>query len=140
MPLWMTSVGFGSATRARVRAWAVLVAPMPVWRRVAWGGRRWRKVDSMGVAARMRMVGVALIGTDPSQARDDGGAHRDDGGAGSQQAPLDGQDGGLRAVVGAELVQERRDVELGSALSDRQLARDLLIGAAVGDQAQHLAL
>ena len=47
---------------------------------------------------------------------------------------------GLGAAIGAELCQDRRDVELDGVIADREALGDRLVGQADGDQRQHLAL
>src|SRR4029077_9439910 len=56
------------------------------------------------------------------------------------QAPLVGVQRHLRPVGQFELAEDVGDVGLHRALADLQLARDLLVGSAVRDQLQYLAL
>ena len=46
----------------------------------------------------------------------------------------------LGAARGVHLLQDRRDVEFGGVIGDVQLAGDLFIGQAIGEQTQHLDL
>src|SRR5205823_62376 len=61
-------------------------------------------------------------------------------GASIDQAPLDRPAAELVAVRELELSQHRADVRLDRLHRNRELARDLLVEIAAGDQAQHLAL
>src|SRR5579859_6852773 len=56
------------------------------------------------------------------------------------EAVADGEEGGLGAVLQAELTQDVGDVALHRAFADHQGTRDLLVASAFGGQAQHLAL
>src|SRR5688572_2866623 len=58
----------------------------------------------------------------------------------SEETALDAECGGAGAVLSAELVEERGDVELGGALGDGECARDLLVGATIGHELEHLTL
>src|SRR4029079_5909809 len=57
-----------------------------------------------------------------------------------QQTAVAGGGDGFGAVLGAELAEDRADVEFYRALADRELVADLLVGVADGDEAEHLAL
>src|SRR5690242_9960028 len=59
---------------------------------------------------------------------------------GLEEAALDGERDSLGAILGAELLEEGGDVELGRALGNAEGASDLLVRLAVGHQPQHLAL
>src|SRR5271163_1110778 len=59
---------------------------------------------------------------------------------GADQAALVGEDDGLSAVAQRELHQHAADVRLDRLLGDYQVGRDLAVGHAAGEEAQHLGL
>src|SRR5436309_4279539 len=58
---------------------------------------------------------------------------------GSDQVPFAGDRDRLRAILGAQLVEQRGHVELHRAFGDPQLVRDLLVRLPLGHQADHFA-
>ncbi len=56
-----------------------------------------------------------------------------------EDAALRREGDGLGAGAGAEFVEDRGDVEAGGALGDGEAAADLLVGEALGDEAQDFA-
>src|ERR1700722_4767460 len=62
------------------------------------------------------------------------------GDAGDDEARLVGEYDELRAVADGELGHDAADVGLRGQRAQEELARDLVVGQAPGDQAEHLAL
>ena len=56
------------------------------------------------------------------------------------EAVAGGQVDGLGAALGAELGQDRRDVELDGVVADGEALGDGLVGQALGDEVEYLAL
>src|SRR5437868_256669 len=56
------------------------------------------------------------------------------------QSDVDGVERGLRTALNVELAEDAADVRLHCLLADAQVPRDLLVGAAAGEQTEDVGL
>ena len=119
-------------------------AESAVWSPPGWPGTcawpRSAPPRSAGRSCRTRRCSAAEASATPGASHGRRAAAWQDSGSGSDQPSLGRPDHRLQPGIDAQLVQKRCDITLHGGFGDEQPARDLLVGATLGQQIEHLPL